>query len=339
MYGIRKESHPAQKELEIAQKDFQHQVNLWTSEHKKLLSLQENIDTIQQRRQELFGKKEVEEEEQQLNKTIQNSEEKYHKVQNELAALHTEMVSLQRLVDSKEQELREAKSKALRTQSIEELTLLITEKKSAADNLLQQIGAFTQKLRSNAEQIKHRKDKLEAKEKQEALYEKWAVLNDLIGSADGKKYRNFAQELTFEYLVDLANQQLKKMSDRYLLKRMDSSNDPFELSVIDKFQNGDERIAKNLSGGEKFIMSLSLALGLATMASKNMRIETMFIDEGFGTLDPDYLDVALSALSSLQSEGKIIGVISHLTELKERIATHIEISPMGNGYSRIQITS
>jgi len=110
---------------------------------------------------------------------------------------------------------------------------------------------------------------------------------------------------------------------------------PFELSVIDNFQNSEERTAQNLSGGEKFIVSLSLALGLANMASKNMRIDTMFIDEGFGTLDSDYLDVALSALSNLQNEGKLIGVISHLSELKERIATHIEVVPLGNGYSRI----
>ncbi|MDR3338739.1 MAG: ATP-dependent endonuclease, partial [Candidatus Symbiothrix sp.] len=97
------------------------------------------------------------------------------------------------------------------------------------------------------------------------------------------------------------------------------------------------RTAQNLSGGEKFIVSLSLALGLANMASRNMCIDTMFIDEGFGTLDSDYLDVALSALSNLQNEGKLIGVISHLSELKERIVTHIEVTSKGNGHSQIEI--
>ncbi|MBZ4657197.1 MAG: ATP-dependent dsDNA exonuclease (SbcC)-like protein, partial [Methermicoccus sp.] len=174
---------------------------------------------------------------------------------------------------------------------------------------------------------------------QQAIFNQWAKLNELIGSGDGKKYRNFAQALTFEHLISLSNRQLQKMSDRYLLKRSGDSTDPFELSVIDKFQNSEERTAQNLSGGEKFIVSLSLALGLANMAGKNMRIDTMFIDEGFGTLDSDYLDVALNALSNLQSEGKIIGVISHLTELKERISTHIEVVPMGNGHSKIQITN
>ncbi len=127
------------------------------------------------------------------------------------------------------------------------------------------------------------------------------------------------------------------MSDRYVLKRTEDKVNPFDLSVIDKFQNNEERTSKNLSGGEKFIISLSFALGLSTMASKNMRIDTMFIDEGFGTLDSEYLDLALSTLSNLQSEGKVIGVISHLTELKERIATHIEVVSGGNGRSTIQI--
>jgi len=166
-------------------------------------------------------------------------------------------------------------------------------------------------------------------------------LHELIGASDGKKYRNFAQALTFEHLIGLANIQLQKMSPRYVLKRRNEASNPFELSVIDKFQNNEERTAQNLSGGEKFIVSLSLALGLASMASKNMRIDTMFIDEGFGTLDTDYLDVALNALSNLQNDGKVIGVISHIAELKERIATHIEIlpSPSGNGFSKIKISS
>ena len=162
-------------------------------------------------------------------------------------------------------------------------------------------------------------------------------MNELIGSAEGNKYRNFAQALTFEYLIGFANQQLQKMSERYILKRVADAANPFDLYVIDKYQNCEERTAQNLSGGEKFIVSLSLALGLANMASKNMKIDTLFIDEGFGTLDSDYLDVALSALANLQNEGKLIGVISHLTELKERITTHIEVIPNSNGHSRVEV--
>jgi len=159
----------------------------------------------------------------------------------------------------------------------------------------------------------------------------------LIGSHDGKKYKVYAQSLTFENLIVMANRQLQKMSERYALKRSSDAAAPFDLSVIDKYRNYDERTARNLSGGEKFIVSLALALGLANMASRNMRIDTMFIDEGFGTLDADYLDVALTALSNLHSEGKLIGVISHLSELKDRIATHIEVIAKGNGLSELKI--
>lgn len=201
------------------------------------------------------------------------------------------------------------------------------------------IGGIQQALRAHEENLRSSEKKLKQKEALHAECNKWGKLNELIGSSDGKKFRNYAQALTFEHLLALANRQLQKMSDRYLLKRTGDNANPFELSVIDKFQNGEERTVQNLSGGEKFIVSLSLALGLSGMAGRNMRIDTMFIDEGFGTLDADYLDVALTALSNLQNEGKVIGVISHIAELKERIATHIEVLPSGNGRSRIQITS
>jgi exonuclease SbcC len=180
---------------------------------------------------------------------------------------------------------------------------------------------------------------LKQKAKQYAISNRWKTLDDLIGSSEGNTYRNFAQSLTFEHLISLSNRQLQKMSDRYLLKRSDEKLNPFELTVIDKYQNGEERTAKNLSGGEKFIISLALALGLANMAGKNMRIDTMFIDEGFGTLDAQYLVVAVDALRNLQSEGKIIGVISHMAELKEQIPTHIEVIPGGNGHSKIRVRS
>jgi exonuclease SbcC len=244
-----------------------------------------------------------------------------------------------KIVSEKENELLKIKEQKLTEKTSEELQSEFNEKKIKSDDFSQKIGENKKALKDNEDNLKTSGSKLKEKEKQQVIYNKWAKLNDLIGSGDGKKYRNFAQALTFEYLVGLSNGQLKKMSDRYLLKRTGDSSNPFELSVIDNYQNSEERTAQNLSGGEKFIVSLSLALGLSGMASKNMRIDTMFIDEGFGTLDSDYLDVALNALSNLQSEGKIIGVISHLAELKERIATHVEVIPSGNGHSKIQITT
>jgi exonuclease SbcC len=134
-------------------------------------------------------------------------------------------------------------------------------------------------------------------------------------------------------VVRHANRQLRKMNDRYLLVR--DAAQPLELNVIDNDQAGEVRSTKNLSGGECFIVSLALALGLSQMASRNVRVDSLFLDEGFGTLDEDALDTALDTLAGLQQEGKLIGVISHVPALKERIATQIQVMPVSGGKSRL----
>jgi exonuclease SbcC len=121
----------------------------------------------------------------------------------------------------------------------------------------------------------------------------------LIGSADGKKFRNFAQGVTFDLLIGHANHQLSQLSDRYLL--VHDPDAPLELAVIDNDQAGDIRSTKNLSGGESFLVSLSLALGLSRMSSRKVRVDSLFLDEGFGTLDDDTLESALETLAGLAS--------------------------------------
>jgi ATPase involved in DNA repair len=320
------------KELENLEKSL-------TEKQNDKLSIETEKQLLSAQRKEIFGEKSVEEEENLLKRRIEAAEAARVKTEKEKNEANTELEKNRAIVSEKENERAEKQALKITVKSFEELQAEGETGKKKADELSQKIGANKQTLRYNTENLKISGNKLKEKDRQQAIFNQWAKLNELIGSGDGKKYRNFAQALTFEHLISLSNRQLQKMSDRYLLKRSGDSTDPFELSVIDKFQNSEERTAQNLSGGEKFIVSLSLALGLANMAGKNMRIDTMFIDEGFGTLDSDYLDVALNALSNLQSEGKIIGVISHLTELKERISTHIEVVPMGNGHSKIQITN
>jgi exonuclease SbcC len=291
----------------------------------------------------LFGNKRVEDEEKRLKESIEHAENAKTEAEKSSINAHTEHEKIQAIITEKEKELTEKSLENITEKTVEELQTEYSEKKQQSDLLSQRTGANKQSLSSNEENLNRNRQKLSEKEKQRQVSTKWEALNSLIGSKEGEKYRNFAQALTFEHLIGLANQQLQKMSERYILKRVsDDKNtgphpNPFELSVIDKFQNCEERTAQNLSGGEKFIVSLALALGLANMTSKNMKIDTMFIDEGFGTLDADFLDVALTALSNLQNEGKLIGVISHLTELKERIATHIDVIQKGNGHSRIEI--
>ena len=207
----------------------------------------------------------------------------------------------------------------------------IVDLQAALNHTTQHIGALKQQWQQQQQTLSKLAEQQEFILAQQQECSRWRALHELIGSSDGKKYRLFAQSLTFNQLVQQANRQLQNMSDRYLLKQTDDA--PLQLDVIDQYQGGTVRSAKNLSGGESFIVSLALALGLARMSSKTTRIDSLFLDEGFGTLDEDALDVALNALASLQQEGKLIGVISHVAALKERISTQIKVEPKHNGHS------
>ncbi len=195
------------------------------------------------------------------------------------------------------------------------------------------IGGIRKILSENEKQREKQKERLKTIDAQKRECSRWDDLHQLIGSADGKKFRNFAQGLTFEMMTAHANRQLRKMTDRYLLIR--DAAQPLELNVIDNYQAGEIRSTKNLSGGESFIVSLALALGLSQMASRNVRVDSLFLDEGFGTLDEDALETALETLAGLRQDGKLIGVISHVTALKERIGTQIQVIPETGGRSSL----
>jgi len=150
-----------------------------------------------------------------------------------------------------------------------------------------------------------------------------AYLNSLIGSADGAKFRKFAQGLTLNHLVYLANEQLNKLDGRYQLQCQQS--DTLALEVLDTWQGDSVRDTKTLSGGESFLVSLALALALSDLVSSKTSIDSLFLDEGFGTLDNDTLEVALDALDNLNATGKMIGIISHVEALKERIAVQVKV--------------
>lgn len=200
--------------------------------------------------------------------------------------------------------------------------------------LQQELGARQQQLQFHGEQQQRHQARLQEIERQKQECARWERLHLLIGSSDGKKFRNFAQGLTFELMVHHANRQLQKMSDRYILVRDDS--EPLELNVIDNYQAGEVRSTKNLSGGESFIASLALSLGLSSMASRTVRVDSLFLDEGFGTLDEDALETALETLAGLQQDGKLIGIISHVPALKERIGTQIQVEAGSAGRSSLQ---
>ncbi|MFM7058044.1 MAG: SbcC/MukB-like Walker B domain-containing protein [Planctomycetota bacterium] len=160
----------------------------------------------------------------------------------------------------------------------------------------------------------------------------WFDLDQLIGSADGKKFTLMAQRFTLDRLLQHANVQLRELARRYRLERLGES---LNLAVIDQDLGDERRSVHSLSGGETFLVSLALALGLASLTSSRLRIESLFIDEGFGSLDEDTLEVAMNALNHLQSQGRKVGVITHVERMQDAITTQIQVRRGPGGASRI----
>lgn len=229
--------------------------------------------------------------------------------------------------------LKKEQLKNCSTSTIEILEAEQLQIQSALRLCIQNLAELNHKLNSHEKAQEALEIKNKEKQAQEREFSCWAQLHSLIGSADGKKYRNFAQSITFESLVTHANQQLQRITDRYLLIPAEAR--ALELNIIDLYQAGEIRSTKNLSGGESFLVSLALALGLSHMASQKVRIDSLFLDEGFGTLDEETLDTALEALTSLHQEGKCIGIISHVPMLKERLSLQIQVLPSSAGRSRL----
>lgn len=198
--------------------------------------------------------------------------------------------------------------------------------------LLKDRGADEQMLRHDDE-CRRRLDELrEAEARRRKSYEIWRRLNDQIGSASGDQFSRYVQGLTFRRLVCAANTQLEQLSERYRLKV--AVDDALRLDVVDLWQGGELRTSRNLSGGESFIVSLALALALSH-DMKEVKVDSLFLDEGFGTLDEETLETVLDCLNCLREKGKLVGVISHVKTLRERIDTHLTLTPGPGGHSKL----
>lgn len=203
------------------------------------------------------------------------------------------------------------------------------------DLISREIGTFEERIKRDNE-MRAKLDILTEKiEKAQQENRKWSKLKSLIGSADGKLYRRFVQGLTLDKLIDLANIHLLKINDRYRLER--SEGQELKIVIVDSWQADTIRAANTLSGGESFLVSLSLSLGLSELVGNKVVLDSLFLDEGFGTLDSDSLETVLSSLEALQAGGKLIGIISHVTAIRERIAVQIRVIKQSGGRSTIQI--
>ena len=272
--------------------------------------------------QALLGK----DERQTLADLRQRLEQQLHQAKGNLTSAEASLQAQRALVaDAEHIDTAEALNSARQQQEVLDQQL---------HQLSQRQGEITQTLRDDDAKRRSQAGLLDDIEKNERQYQIWAHLSGLIGSSKGDKFRRFAQGLTLNQLILLANRQLEQLHARYLLKR--KNEDELSLEVLDTWQGDTARDIKTLSGGESFLVSLALALGLSDLVSHKTRIDSLFLDEGFGTLDPQTLETALSALDCLNASGKMVGIISHVESLKERIHTRIEVTKKnGLGYSNL----
>lgn len=253
--------------------------------------------------------------------------EEREKLKKEDKDIQDEKLKLQTKKNEKDKELIIEKNKHSNQESLAELEEGLQEMADRLTELSDEKSGIKAKLKINDDNKKKAGDKLTLLDALKADYSIYEQLNELIGQKSGDKFRQFAQGLTLEILVAHANRQLKTMSDRYLL--MVDKRKALELNIIDNYKAGEVRATSNLSGGESFIVSLALALGLAGLSSKKTRVDSLFLDEGFGTLDEESLETTLATLENLKQQGKLIGIISHVGLLKDRLSTQIELSGTG----------
>lgn len=221
---------------------------------------------------------------------------------------------------------------------VEEATAAAESTRAALERDRDRLGSARGRLEADDANRQRLAGLTAAIEAQQARCALWGKMAQLIGSANGQKMRNFAQSLSLDLLLTHANRHLEDLARRYRLERVAGAD--LEIQVVDREMGDERRGVHSLSGGELFLVSLALALGLSAMAAGTSGgIGTLFIDEGFGTLDPDSLDVALSCLEALQAGGRQVGVISHVPAMVERIGTQIRVMPLGGGRSRVTVQS
>lgn len=308
------ESELKNKELTILNKELQEHLE------KLLAALREkSIQSLEEFEQHLLSENSAE--------AIRT---KVSQLDIQKAKLEQEKVRIQ-------SELVENQAKDDLTQTQEQLELLVKELENNIQAISESIGANRKQLETNNEAKTRLASSLATLELLNKDLDLWTTMNKLIGDSTGKRFSDFVQDLTLTQLIAFGNERLKSFSDRYLLA-VPQRNESTSLQVIDTHMGNTRRSVSSLSGGETFKLSLALAFGLSDLAAKNVNIESLFIDEGFGTLDPESLDQAITILEEMQHKNnKSIGIISHVGELKDRIGAKIKLVNTGGGYSRIEV--
>ncbi|MCR6642406.1 MAG: hypothetical protein NVV82_26320 [Sporocytophaga sp.] len=251
-----------------------------------------------------------------------------------LQQLNDSLLKAQTVLNGHKTALEKHQEHPLSQRSMEAVIELLTETRSMLQDTVREDTEAKFRLKHDANNRKKVGALLEQITVKEKVVDNWAKLNHVIGSADGKKFRQVAQEYTLDVLLEYTNVQLDMLSKRYVLQRIPGS---LGLQVIDQDMGKEVRTVNSLSGGESFLVSLALALGLASLSSSRMQVESLFIDEGFGSLDPNTLNIAMDALERLHNQGRKVGVISHVQEMTERIPVQIKVSKQQSGRSMVKV--
>lgn len=260
----------------------------------------------------------------------------YQELQNQLTELKQAQQQAEIDVKHTKQAISEINKKII-IEDVQELQQEIQvkqQKLKETEKLHLELSRTIENQKEFKKEIQHLQKQIE---QTQSKNENWLLMNELIGDKTGKKFNDFAQDLSLQHLLSMANKRLLKLNDRYQLDRP-TKDEGDDLVAVDFHMGNERRSVRTLSGGETFVVSLALALALSDLASKHVNINSMFIDEGFGTLDPETLDQTLDTLERLQAESnKTIGIISHVEALKERIQTQIKLSKNGQGYSSLEV--
>ena len=296
----------------------------------------EQLITLRQERAPLLKGKSVEDaeaairkKEKQLNDSVEQVRKEGEEVQSRISGMQGEIRQLNSSID----ELMLRKEQIADPEHLPETIARQQATNQETERRLSTVEARLLQQEQNRKKLKQLEQELT--EKQETA-NRWGKLNKLIGSADGTKFKVIAQSYTLNLLLMHANKHLSYLSKRYRLQQVPGT---LALQVIDCDMCDEVRTVYSLSGGESFLISLALALGLSSLSSNNLKVESLFIDEGFGSLDADSLRTVMEALEQLQMQGRKIGVISHVQEMSERIAVQVQLHRAANGKSAITLTN
>ncbi|MFC5456704.1 AAA family ATPase [Prosthecobacter fluviatilis] len=302
------------------------------------VTLRAKADALKSQLNELLGGRTLAQDREQHENRVATAEKIWREAEAKLNALQTQMAAT--LAKLEQLEVRRKPFEGQAVPDEEGLRHLEMAAKRLDDEFAArrtELGSLQQQVINDDAARKRRETGGAELQAAEAEALRWGRLRELIGSADGAKFSKFAQSLTLRQLIGLANEHLKVLAERYRL--MAAEGDELDLRIVDLYQANVDRPMESLSGGESFLASLALALGLSELASRHHPIDSLFIDEGFGTLDTGTLEVALSALENLRSRGKTIGLISHVELLKERLTTQVRVVRGAGGTSRIEVVA